>query len=167
MKLSEALPIAEKVKAELAPHCFRIEIAGSTRRRKLEPNDIEIVAIPKPYEVGLFRSGVAGVVDQWQFVKGELPCKYTQRILPEGIKLDLFFATPENWGLIFAVRTGSADFSHYVLARGWVRQGYHSKDGMLCRNGVIMECREERDLFRMAGVAWVEPEERNYALENC
>lgn len=54
MKHSTALVIAEKIKAQLAPHCDRIEIAGSIRRKKPEVKDIEIVVIPKPYEVGLF-----------------------------------------------------------------------------------------------------------------
>jgi len=32
--------------------------------------------------------------------------------IPEGIKLDLFMANIRNWGLIFAIRTGSARYSH-------------------------------------------------------
>lgn len=87
MKLAQALAIAEKVKALLAPHCERIEIAGSIRRKKPDVKDIEIVAIPKPFDTGLFESGMAAVVNQWQKVKWELPCKYTQRILPDGIML--------------------------------------------------------------------------------
>ena len=47
MILSEALPIAEKLKAELAPFCSRIEIAGSIRRKKPEVKDIEIVCVLK------------------------------------------------------------------------------------------------------------------------
>jgi len=160
MKIAEAFTLAHSVEAQLAPHCDRISIAGSVRRRKPEVGDIEIVAIPKPYDVGLFSSGVATVLEQWQKVKGELPCKYTQRILPEGIKLDVFFANPDNWGLILGIRTGSADYSHHVLACGWVRCGYTSIGGMLHKNTVPQACREEADLFRMAGVPWREPEER-------
>ena len=160
MKRDLAVAIAERVKAQLAPHCNRIEIAGSVRRRKTDPHDIEIVAIPKPYEVGLFASGIALVVNQWPKVRGELPCKYTRRSLPDGIGLDLFFAAPENWGLILAIRVGSAFYSHHMLARGWVRNGYKSVDGMLTRDGVAVPVREERDLFRLAGVPWTEPEER-------
>jgi DNA polymerase/3'-5' exonuclease PolX len=99
MKLEQALEIAEKVKALLAPHCERIEIAGSIRRKKPDVKDIEIVAIPKPFDTGLFESGIATVVNKWQKVKGELPCKYTQRILPEGIKLDLFFCRAWELGI--------------------------------------------------------------------
>lgn len=130
MKLEEAQVIAERIKAELAPHCERIEIAGSIRRKKPEVGDIEIVAIPKPYDIGLFESGITPVVNQWEKVKGELPCKYTQRILPEGIKLDLFFAEPDNWGLIYAIRTGNADNSPTMLASEWVSQGYKSQGGI-------------------------------------
>lgn len=161
MILEQAESIAEKALADLAPHCIRIAIAGSIRRRKPDVGDIEIVAVPAPYDVGLFESGVATVVNQWPKVRGELPCKYTQRLLPDGIALDLFFARLENWGLIFAIRTGSADFSHYVLARGWVSCGYKSVDGMLTRDGEPVSVPEESDLFRLIGVPWVAPGERS------
>ena len=162
MIYEQALEIAEKVKALLAPHCERIEIAGSIRRKKPEVGDIEIVAIPKPYDIGLFESGIATVVKQWEKVKGELPCKYTQRILPEGIKLDLFFAEPDNWGNIFAMRTGSATYSHLELASRWSSMGYKSEGGYLHRDGERIAVREEEDLFKLLGIPFVEPEQRNY-----
>jgi DNA polymerase/3'-5' exonuclease PolX len=158
---AEAYKVALEVLEQLKPHCERIEIAGSIRRKKAEVGDIEIVAIPKPYKTGLFQSGIATVVDQWKKVKGELPCKYTQRVLPAGIKLDLFFAEEGNWGLVFALRTGSAEYSHKVLANGWVRQGFKSDGGYLFRDGEKHEVREEKDLFKLVGVPYVEPESRN------
>lgn len=161
MNLKQALEIAENVRALLAPHCERVEIAGSIRRKKPEVKDIEIVAIPKPYDTGLFESGIATIVNRWQKVKGELPCKYTQRILPEGIKLDLFFAEKENWGLIYAIRTGSAEYSHKVLASGWVKRGYKSENGYLTANGKKISVLEEEDLFNKIGLKFVEPELRN------
>jgi len=157
MKLIEAKAIGLRALETLRWHCERIEIAGSIRREKPEPNDIEIVAIPKPYDVGLFESGIATVVNRWPKIKGELPCKYTQRMLPEGVKLDLFFATPENWGLIYAIRTGSAEYSHKVLATEWVKQGYHSKGGMLYEGDKPIPVREEIDLFLRLNIKWIEP----------
>ena len=162
MRYQYALETAEKIKILLEPHCERIEIAGSIRRKRPVVGDIEIVAIPKPYNVGLFKSGIALVVDEWEKVKGELPCKYTQRILPEGIKLDLFFAYKENWGLTFAVRTGSAEYSHRVLATNWVKNGYKSRGGFLYRGNTKIMVYEERNLFSMIGVKWIEPEFREY-----
>lgn len=162
MQLDKALEIAEKTKELLAPYCERIEIAGSIRRKKPEVKDIELVAIPKPYDVGLFENGIATVVNQWKKVKGELPCKYTQRILPDGITLDLFFANQENWGLIYALRTGSADYSHKVLATGWVKLGYNSEGGQLSINCKKINIPEEKDLFKLIGIPYIEPELRNH-----
>jgi DNA polymerase/3'-5' exonuclease PolX len=162
MKLIDAQKLAEELKQQLAPHCYRVEIAGSIRRKKPEPNDIELVAIPRPYNVGIFECGIAKILNQYEVVKGILPCKYTQRVLPGGIKLDFFTATPDNWGLIYAIRTGSAEFSHNVLASGWVRAGYKSIDGYL-HNRIKhkIPVREEKDLFDKIGIKYVEPENRN------
>ncbi len=66
MLYEQALEIAERTKALLAPHCERIEIAGSIRRKKPHVKDIEIVAIPKSYNIGLFESGITTVINQWQ-----------------------------------------------------------------------------------------------------
>lgn len=160
MELSKALHIAERTMADLAPHCFRIEIGGSIRRKKAIVGDIELVAIPKTYEIGLFESGIASVVNRWEKIKGTLPCKYTQRMLPEGIKLDLFFATPENWGLIYAIRTGSANFSG-ALAKRWNSLGYTSINGMLHYKGKSVDVPTEADLFKRLNMVFVKPENRD------
>lgn len=164
MIYAEAYKIATEVLEQLKPFCYRVEIGGSIRRKKPEVKDVEIIAIPMVYDTGLFESGIATVVNKWEKVKGELEwgkCKYTQRILPSGIKLDLFFATPTNFGLIYAIRTGSAEYSHQVLANGWVKRGYKSEDGMLMKNGMKIDIPEEQDLFNRIGLPYVEPEFRN------
>lgn len=160
MEYTKALVIAKKVKELISPYCYRAEIAGSIRRKKLEVKDIEIVAIPKPFETGLFESGIATIINKWQKVKGELPCKYTQRVLLEGIKLDLFFATRENWGLIYAIRTGSSSYSHKVLGYNWKKRGYTSKEGNLYFKNNRVNVLEERDLFNRIGVKYIGPEWR-------
>lgn len=70
MKYKDAHLKATHVKSLLEPHCHRIAIAGSIRRKRPVCNDIEIVAIPRPYNVGLFSSGIATVVNNWEKVKG-------------------------------------------------------------------------------------------------
>ena len=154
MNLNEAKTIAEKYLNLLKPYCSRIEIAGSIRREKPEVGDIELIVIVKDIK------GFSKEVNKLEKVKGEPTGKYTQRILPEGIKLDLFIANKRNWGLIFAIRTGSAEFSHKVLARGWVKAGYKSINGMLTKDGKEIEVREEKDLFNLIGIPYVEPELR-------
>jgi DNA polymerase/3'-5' exonuclease PolX len=154
MKIEEAKKIAKKYLNLLKPYCWRIEIAGSIRREKSEVKDIEIVAIP------LDLVGFSNEVNKLEKVKGNPTGKYTQRILPEGIKLDLFMANIRNWGLIFAIRTGSARYSHKILACGWVKRGYKSINGMLTKNGREIEVREEKDLFNLIGVAYIQPNQR-------
>ncbi|MFA6586218.1 MAG: hypothetical protein WCS86_03615 [Candidatus Paceibacterota bacterium] len=161
---AEAYEIALKVLEELRPHCAKIAIAGSIRRKKADCGDVEIVTIPLPYSTGIFENGIATIVNKWPKVRGELDygkTKYTQRILPCGIKLDLFFADEKNWGYIFAMRTGSDNFSHNTLAKRWVQCGYKGKDGYLTKDGEIVEIKEEKDLFKLIGIPFVEPEYRN------
>jgi len=164
MELKQATAIAFEVMELLKPHCHRIGIAGSIRRLKPDVKDIEIVAIPKPYEIGLFESGIATIINKWKKIKGDLQygkCRYTQRILPQGIVLDLFMAEPGNWGLIYAIRTGSADYSHKVLGAAWVKAGYHSKDGYLHQGNTRFNVCEEKDLFERIHLKWVDPQFRN------
>lgn len=166
MLLSQARTIAEDVVEKLRPHCERIEIAGSIRRQKPEVGDIEIVCIPKPYEnVGLFETGIATVINKWQKLKGELPCKYTARRLPDGIDVDIFMVGEDNWGWQLAIRTGSAEFSHRVLAVGLNKRGLTSKEGIVqdCEGNKIKVVDEE-SLFRLIGVAYIEPQNREFGI---
>ena len=170
LPLHEAQRIAADVVEQLAPHCTRIEIAGSIRRECETVGDIEIVCIPKVEEVpdGLFETKIVRRIEfitrvqEWERVKGYPTGKYTQRVLPGGMKLDLFMATLENWGLIYAIRTGSARFSRYVLAGGWVKAGFRSENGRLCRERTVSmpEVRTERALFDLIGLEYVEPPNR-------
>jgi DNA polymerase/3'-5' exonuclease PolX len=152
--------VALETKEQLAPFCSRIEIVGSIRRRRADPSDIDICLILKSDDIGKFQEGIAKVINQWVKIKGALPCKYTQRLLPDAKKLDLYFATEQNWGNLVAIRTGSCEYSKF-LAKRWVALGYTSIDGFLTKGGQRVEVREEKDLFRLIGVPYVEPELRN------
>ena len=174
MKLETARPYAEALRELLAPHCERIEIAGSVRRCKPEVGDIELVAIPKLVPaLDLFADAPAvrsphfadavlmmGTIEAGNPTTG----KYVKIMAGDEnpIQIDLFCAVPENWGWIFALRTGSADFSHRVFAAGLNRVGLTSRDGMIqsITTDRPVHCREERDLFALIGVPFVEPERR-------
>lgn len=159
----EALPIALEIHALLKPHCIRCKIAGSLRMEKAIIGDIEVVCIAKPYETGLFTNGIASVINQWPKVKGELEygkTRYTQRILPQGIKLDIFFAEERNWGNIFLIRTGDMEFSKKIMGTLLPQRGYKQEDGFLKYKGKIIPCFEEIDVFRKCGLEYIEPRYR-------
>jgi len=167
MELSEARFLADTIIAKLIPVCERTCIAGSIRRQKPEPKDIDIVVIPKRIPVTDLFGDVIGdepipefikVVSQWPKIKGEATGKYTVRDV-NGIHLELSIARPENWGFLVMIRTGSAEFSHKIAKR-WVSFGYHGSDGFLTRDGQPVAVREERDLFRYLGLEYIEPKDR-------
>jgi DNA polymerase/3'-5' exonuclease PolX len=163
MKHADALAMAEEVLNALTPHCTRICIAGSIRRRRPEVKDIEICAIPRMVPAGLFHDELevdpdfCAVVRRWRKVKGEPTGKYTQRLLPGGIVLDLFIANPDNWGWQLARRTGSSAFNQHVLLRALTQQGYTASDGYIQREGQVVPIPEEADLWRIMKLPWVEP----------
>jgi DNA polymerase/3'-5' exonuclease PolX len=163
MKHADALAMAESALNTLKPYCERILIAGSIRRQRPEVKDCELVAIPKQIPVGLFGDelevdpGFVTAVNQWEFVKGHPTGKYAQRVLPGGIKLDLFIATPENWGWQLVIRTGSAKFNEYVMIPALKARQYFPEDGYIRHNGQIIPTREETDLWALSGLPWLDP----------
>lgn len=169
MKLSDAQSIAWRLIAELQPVCERIEVAGSVRRRKEEVKDIELCVIPAMGTGGLFDDSPYSKLGQYlasspaalgQCIKGKPEGKYLQYLLPEGVKLDLFVCSPATWGLNFTIRTGSAEFSRAVLTRA-NRLGYHSSEAQLHHyDGTVAKTPEERSVFDVLKLRWVDPWER-------
>lgn len=90
--------------------------------------------------------------------------RYWRLYLPRhNLKIDLFLATPETWGLVFTIRTGSAEFARAMLAR-WkqVSGGGYSQEARLWRPGARSPERtpEEDDVFRLCQVTYVPPDQR-------
>jgi DNA polymerase/3'-5' exonuclease PolX len=167
----EAKLIAEKYLQIFKPLCERIEIAGSIRREKKLINDIELVCIPSTIRVedGLFEfknvraPEFVSLVDSFNRVKGNGAGKYAQLNLPEGILLDLFITTREQWGVIFMIRTGSAMFSHRMVIE-CKDNGYYVKDGYLWRkkDNAMIACPEEEDFFRITKLPYIKPYARAF-----
>lgn len=171
---AEALTIANTLLALLAPVCERIEIAGSLRRQKAEVGDVELVAIPR-YEVerDLFGDEVArrSLLDaelrSWPPIRntlakdGDRYKQFTWATMP----IDLFLVTPETWGVLFAIRTGSADFAKWLVTPGWaggaLPAGGTIQDGRLRIHGYPIPTPDEVDLFTALSLPWVPPSERS------
>jgi len=159
MKLELAEQLAEKIVNQLKPYCKRIEVAGSIRRKKPEIRDIEICLIPENSKL----TELAKEVDKWQVVKGRITGKYTQRILSNGMKLDIFIAQMTNWGNIFLIRTGNWKFSKWIMGTKTRQAGYYQKDGYMWINSdTKLACYEEIDVFHHLNMKYIEPENREY-----
>lgn len=169
MKYARAASIAVDFVDTLRPFCERIQIGGSLRRERADVKDIEVVCIPKYCTIreGLFSEEVTRicpefleVVNSYPGNKGRADGKYTQRRLPQGINVDVFMCSPDNWGAIFLIRTGDWRFSKWFMGSALRRAGYEMRDGYVMRGEHRIAVPEEEDMFKLAGVPWVEPRNR-------
>lgn len=174
--LTEAQTIAGKVLQHIMPALTRGEIAGSIRRQKPVVGDIEIAAISadrellvkRLAEVGqLIKPGVPGVVP-WT---PRLEAKYLRLRLSEGMNLDLFMASPQNWGGLFLMRTGSGAGLDGNTFNGFT-PGIFGRWKKVSGGGRMTECMptmptgeqlwvpEEQDFFDLLEMDFVPPVER-------
>lgn len=167
MELARAFEIANGLLRRLEPVCERVAIAGSVRRGKPEVKDIEIVAILwNTGATNLFGESVASDLDVSVLGRPvKAGPKYKQVLLPEGINLDLFIVTPPaQWGVIFAMRTGPAEFSKALVTSrrfGGYLPGWAKVDkGAVWSHGEIIPTPEEQDFFNICEIPAIRPEYR-------
>lgn len=176
IELSQAQKIAASVLQHVSPALQRAEIAGSIRRAKPVVGDIEIVAIPGNQEklVKLIRDvgqtikpGVPGVVP-WDPKPGS---KYIRVRLEQGMNLDMFLASSDNWGGLFLMRTGSGAGADGNTFNGFVPRifsrfkklsgGGRMTDAMpTMPDGTQLPVPEEQDFFDLLEMDFVPPQER-------
>lgn len=175
------LTTAEKIASSILNHISsvvdRAEIAGSIRRRKDIVGDIEIVAVSENRDRLLkllkdcgqtIKPGVPGIVP-WEF---KPTSKYIRLRLNEGMNLDLFMATPQNWGGLFLMRTGSAIDNNGNPFSGFVPSIFQ-RFKKLSGGGRMTDCMptmpsgeqlwvpEEQDFFDLLEMNFVPPELRS------
>ena len=174
--LAEASSIASSVLNHVLPSLDRGEIAGSIRRQKEVVGDIEIVAISTQRDRLLSLLSDAG-----QHIKPGVPgavpwspkpdAKYLRVRLREGMNLDLFMASPENWGGLFLMRTGSGSGPDGNSFNGFT-PGIFSRWKKLSGGGRMTDCMptmptgeqlwipEEQEFFDLLEMDFVPPVER-------
>jgi DNA polymerase/3'-5' exonuclease PolX len=200
-----AIDVARELCNALAPHCERLVVAGSLRRRKKMVGDVEILFIPKTKHVPKLAQ-----TDMFSEVGRALRCAPDRGILTtpppdlnhvdlaviaierlvaiatilprktstgsvvwgpknklayhvtSGIPVDLFSATLENWFNYLVCRTGSADNNTRIAsaaqAKGWKWNPYGP--GFTDQENNIVRVDSEEDVFRLAGLPYLEPQER-------
>lgn len=165
-----ALAKAHELERLIAPACERLLIAGSLRRRKAFIGDLEFVVIPRTTpEVDMFGQEVGhhSLLDdrlsELAVVYSKNGPKYRQ-FAWAGMTCDLFICSPATWAVNATLRTGCAEFSHWLVTekrQGGARPAHLTlKDAVLHEVGRPLDLREERDLFAALEIDWVEPEER-------
>jgi DNA polymerase/3'-5' exonuclease PolX len=159
MDLDYAIGVAEEIRNCLLSYCERVEIAGSVRRMKpTNIHDVEIVLIPKSAHL----SELADVINKkWGSPSiGKWPAKYTK--IRGAYQIDVFTATKENWGLLFFIRTGPAEYAQRALV-DWKKicpGGYSEGAIFRAADGSKVLTPEEADVFRVLRRDYVPPEKR-------
>lgn len=158
-------PVADHIVSVLSQYCQRIEVAGSLRRQRPMIGDIEIVAIPNYQNNLLGETDYAMPTALDSFLSEKLGDNLTKngskyKSFNYGIyKVDLFLATPANFGNIYTIRTGSSDFSRWLVTSrvkgGAMPFGFRQKDGYLWHGEKRIDCPDETDLFNAIGLPFV------------
>jgi DNA polymerase (family 10) len=190
MPLAVARELAERTCAFLladADAFTRAEVAGSVRRARPEVGDIEVVAQIDPerafgassrISAALRAMGVvrAPPITRKDGVEVQAPWgdRYMKGVFESGpggvtVQLDLFMVSPPaEWGVVYLIRTGSADFSHTMVTR-IQNYGLRSESGHLVdtrRHGFkrgehpTVPCPTEEEFFRLAQMPFIPPEQR-------
>ncbi len=168
----------------LAPHCVRVEIAGSIRRQRPYVNDVDLVVIPKgsitttnlfgepeatamgsPLHAFLVRFVQESAAKQGRasvWISGEKNPSAVNYILKlPKVQLDVFVATELNWGSKLLQRTGSKEHNIWIASRA--RQlGLEWKldTGIIRPDGAVVASKTEREIYAALGMHYVIPENR-------
>ncbi len=165
------MEIAQRLVTEITPYCEKVVITGDLRRKQEMVKRIEIAAVPKIHR-DLFGEAVpAGTseIDDWMTKRGIWAItqgKTHKQFVWGGMNIDLFLhPDPRTWGVGLMRHTGSVDFVQWMIKPN--HQGGACPDGLSVREdrvwrlGRALHTPEEVDVFRLFGIEWVEPENRN------
>ena len=174
-----AMLVAQAVMADLEPSCERITIAGSIRRQRPDPADIELLCIPRYDNV----RSLFGARPEKDLLAECIKDFIEKRVLDyrlnkiglrifgvknkllvhvaSGIPLDVFSTDARNWGLSLLVRTGPREFNiRYMAQLKALGKAGHAYGGITLEDGTEIECPTEESAFQAARWEWIEPSKR-------
>ena len=137
---------------EIADYCEKIKVVGSIRRRKTECRDIDLVLLAKPEQLWNFTFKLKKIS------KIMVDGKQVKRVIYKGEQFDIYFATPETWGALILIRTGSA--GHNIkLSKRALNMGMKLSHKGLIKDGKIIAS-TEKEVFEALELSYVEPQQR-------
>lgn len=146
--------LSRKIVRELKLFCKKIEIAGSIRRKKKDPRDIDIVLIPKDRnKLEKFMRGKGYI-----YLQGG---EHESTWIVGGIKIELYYTIEEEWGatlLAYSSKKG-ASIGLRIIAR---LKGFKlNQHGLFNRKtGKRIAGKTEKEIYSALGRPYKEPWER-------
>jgi len=156
--LGHILPVAQKIKEDLSGNdlVFRVEIAGSIRRRKETVGDIDILVTTKnPGEVSDYFTTMDLVDDV--VVSG--PTKSTVRLKESGIDVDLRVFDDKSFGSAMMYFTGSKE-TNVELRKIAIAKGLKLSEYGVFKGDELLAGRTEEEIFKSLGMEYIEPDLR-------
>jgi DNA polymerase (family 10) len=157
--LSEVLPIAERLAADLRDHpaSDAVEVAGSARRRAETCHDIDLIATasdPRALAQALIEHPLAAAKGS----AGENGARITTH---NGVAVDLRIVAPDAYGNLLQHFTGSAEHNVELRERA-VRMGLSvSEHGIAdAESGEVSLYATEAEVYGRLGLGYIEPELR-------
>jgi len=138
------------------PGVEQAEIAGSLRRRRETIGDLDVVVAAIEPE---------GVLDA--FVNSSLVLKVLAAggskasvILSNGVRAQLWAYPPESFGSVLQYATGSQAHNVRLRERAQRQALSLSERGFKTRDGALIPCSEEKQVYERLGLPWIPPELR-------
>jgi DNA polymerase (family 10) len=156
-RLGDLLPVGRELVAQIRkqPGVLRAEVSGGVRRGLEVGDSIVLTAAMSESEHAFpvfkdFLPEARGNPDQ----PGSL-----EATLPQGIRIILTLATPENFGAAWLVGTGSADHLEGMQARAAAAGLQLTPRGLFSQDR-LLPSREEEDIYRALDLPFIPPELR-------
>ena len=177
-----AIAVARELVAALQPHCSRLIVAGSLRRKKADVGDVEILFIPRTetVQIDLLRRGRISLADlaldrmlevgtlaKRKGAGGHSSWGDKNKLAvhcQSGIPVDFFATTEPCWYNYLVCRTGPADLNTMIASaardRGMKWHPYGVGFEVLATRQHIPVDSEEA-VFEIVGIPYLSPEERS------
>lgn len=178
MKLNDALYECGWVLSKFNFLCEKVLVVGSVRRQRPEVNDIDIVVIPRVPRDKSWNEIAKALGHAHRMVeikKGPKLMSFAHYVdIPDLLRprgpdytVDIYHATPETWGILVLVRTGSKEHNvklcSLALSKGMklsaaegVLKPVESFPSMM----KVVASKTEEDIFVALGISFVKPEDR-------
>jgi DNA polymerase (family X) len=150
-KGSFVIKLADKTVRDIKPYCKRIKIAGSIRRKKEDPVDIDIVLIPKDKDrikQLLLKEGKVVENGEKQF-----------SVKIKGVKVELYFVSEEDWGAALISYTGASGYSIGLRIKA-KKKGLKLNQYGLFKGNKKIAGKTEQEIYEALGKHFKLPENR-------
>jgi len=182
-----ACGVARVLVRALGPHCERLIVAGSLRRKKAEVGDVEIVYVPRtestPNPAALFGDEMItinhadgaiaellriGFLEKRRNVLGSEMWGAQNKLALAALSrvpVDLFATTAANWWNYVVCRTGGS-VTNVAICDAAIRRGLKWTpygEGFSRAVGLgreVVPVSSEEEVFSTVGLPWLAPEER-------